>query len=107
MAADNKLDTNTVLMKLLLPRIEDALKGWPLNDSTENPVTFVLDPISDDVAKVLALKDAVLKVFVNAACVRVRATENCEIFVLLVRVIKACIEYVVAELIKVAGALRT
>ena len=56
---------------------------------------------------VLALKDAVLKVFVNAAFVRVRATENCEIFVLLVRVIKACIERVVAELINEAGALRT
>ena len=107
MTADNTLDIDAVLMKLLPAVIDVPLKELPVIDSTENPLTFVLEPIKDDVVKVLALKDAVLKVFVNAACVTVCATENCEIFVLLVLVIKPCKEFVVAELIKLAGALRT
>jgi len=81
-----------VLIELLLALIEDALKFWPVNDSTEKSLTFVLNPASEDVVNVLALKDPVLKVFVNAARVRVLPTEKNGIFTLLVRVIDACIE---------------
>jgi hypothetical protein len=81
-----------VFIKLLLALIEDALKFWPPNDSTENPLTFVLKPTSEDVVNVLALKDPVLKVFVNAVRAVVRAREKNGIFTLLVSVIEACIE---------------